>query len=151
MALRRLRKISDHEKGKIIEIIRAFLDRHEEIIFALLYGSLINPVIPGKYGDIDLALFIKQDHLNIPAYVFESHIETEVYHLLSSRGLNFIPTEALVINHAPYSFLSKLFKGEYILLKGDEGTLTDFIEEVGGRAMDNYHLRSESLREVVGG
>lgn len=150
MAIRHLKKLSDLEKEKIIDLLKTFLQSHEEIVFALLYGSLVDPIIPGKYGDIDLALYVRPGGLMVPNYVFESRIEAEIYHLLSIQRLNFLPIEALVINHAPYSFLSKLFKGRYIILKEDEETLTDFIDEVGKICMDNSHLRYESLGEVIG-
>ena len=36
-------------------------------------------------------------------------------------------------------------------MKEDEEIMTDLIEEVSGRALANFYLRSESLREVVEG
>jgi len=149
MAIRRLKRILEPEKEGIIEALKAFLQSREEIVFALLYGSLVNPEFPGKYGDIDIALYVRSEQLVAPNYVFESKIEAEAYHLLSSRGLGLLPVEVSLINHAPYPFIVKLFKGGYIILKEDEDVLTDFIDEIGRESMDNSHLRSESLRELL--
>jgi len=150
MAIRPLKRISDHEKEKIIKMIEELLTKHEEIIFAILYGSFVEPEIPERYGDIDLALYVRPDHLNMPTYVFESNIEAEACCLLSSYSLNIVPVEVVTLNHAPYSFINKLFKEKYLILKENEEALTDLIEEVGRRAMDNDHLRVESLRELIG-
>ncbi len=151
MSIKKLKKIPYGGKVAILEKLKALLRTHEEIIFALLYGSMVDPVLPGKYGDIDMAIYIRPEQLGKPEYILESQIEVEVINLLSSQGLNFPPIEVLVLNNAPYSFLITLFKSKYIVLKEDEEALTDFIEEVGERSMANSHLRLESLRELVGG
>jgi hypothetical protein len=44
-----------------------------------------------------------------------------------------------------------LLKTGYLVLKEDEETLTDFIERVGEKSMDNSYLRQESLNEVLEG
>jgi len=53
------------------------------------------------------------------------------------------------MNQAPYPFLVQLLKGKYLILKEDEEAFTDFMEEVGARAMANSFIRSESLRELL--
>ncbi|MBM4330122.1 MAG: hypothetical protein FJ117_02660 [Deltaproteobacteria bacterium] len=148
MALRRLKKISDPDKIAILEELKALLQAHDEVIFALLYGSMIDPVVPEKYGDIDLAVYVKPERLNAPEYTLESQIEAEAYRSLSAKGLNFPPIEVLIMNQAPYPFLVKSLKGQYVILKEDEEAFTDFIEEVGAKAMANSFIRSESWREL---
>lgn len=150
MPLRRLKMISDPDREVLIDELRKFLYSHEEVIFALLYGSMVESEVPEKYGDIDIAIYIKPERLRGPEYVLESKIEVEAYKVLSMRGINFPPLEVLVINKAPYPFLVKLFKSKYVVLKADEEALTDFIDEIGTRSMVNLHLRSESLRELIG-
>jgi predicted nucleotidyltransferase len=150
MPLRRLKTVSDSDKEIIIEELRKFLHSCEEIIFALLYGSMVASEVQEKYGDIDLAIYIRPEKLMEPEYVLESKIEIEAYKILSMRGIDFPPLEVLVINNAPYPFLVKLFKSRYVVLKANEEALTDFIDEVGTKSMVNLHLRSESLRELVG-
>lgn len=151
MTLRRLKKIPDLQKSAIFEELKTLLENHEEVSFALLYGSIVVPEIPEMYGDIDLAMYVRPERLENPEYILESKIESEAYILLSQKGLEFPPVEALVINNAPYSFLAKLFKSKYIVLKEDEEVLTDFIDEVGRKSMMNSHLRTESLRELLEG
>jgi len=148
--VKRLRIISDSEKKAILDVLEALLRSRREIVFALLYGSIVNPVIPGKYGDIDIAVYVKPDSLEIPEHILESQIEVEAYKVLSNRGLNLAPVEVVIINNAPYSFLVRLLKERYTVLKENEEALTDFIEGVGKRATANHHLRHESLQEVLG-
>lgn len=149
MAIRRLKRISDQDKGAIIKVLTALLHARDEVCFALLYGSMIDPVVQERYGDVDIGIYMKPEHLQFPEYILESQIEAEAYNLLSARGLNSPPVEVSVINNAPYSFLVKLFKGPYSLLKENDEVLTDFIDEVGEKSMANSYLRSESLRELV--
>lgn len=149
MTLRRLTEISESDKAGIIEGLKEILQLHEEILFGLLYGSMADPGIAGKYGDMDIALYVTPDSLRTAEYVLESRIEAEVYRALRERGLNFPPPEIIIMNTAPNHFLVKMFKRPYIFLKGEEGPITDFIEEIGSRSTENYHLRMESLREVA--
>lgn len=151
MAIRRLQKISDSKRGMIIEELRTFLQRRKEIIFALLYGSMVDPVTPEKYGDIDIALFLKPEELNLPEYLLESKMEVEASRLLMGRGLEFPPIEIKIINKAPYPFLISLLKSKYWVLKEDEEALANFIEQTSERAMANSYFRMESLQEVVEG
>ena len=151
MAIRRMKAISDGDKTAILRELKSFLSHREEVVFALLYGSMVAPVVPERYGDIDVAIYIESGHLKRPEYVLESEIEAQIYSLLSSRGLNLAPLEVRVINQAPCSFLIQLFKGNYEVLKENDERLTDFIEEVGRKSMANSYLRFESLREVAEG
>lgn len=151
MSFRRLKEISENDKGLIIEELKAILHPHGEVVFAIIYGSLANPGIAGKYGDMDIALYVDPHSIHRAGYVLESRIEAEIYRALALRGLNFPPPEVVVINKAPNHFLVKMFKGNFIILKGEEGPITDFIEDVGKKSMANFHFRMESLRELAEG
>ncbi|MGQ9695164.1 MAG: hypothetical protein ACUVWV_10515 [Thermodesulfobacteriota bacterium] len=150
MAIRKLKNLSAEEKEEILAALQSFLQPREEIILALLFGSTLNPLLPGKYGDIDLALYVAPEKLKYPEFILEARIEAEAYQYLSNRGLNFLPLEVVIINQAPYSFLAKLLKGRYLILKKEEETLTNFIERVSARAMANSFFRSQSLQELLG-
>jgi predicted nucleotidyltransferase len=150
MSIRRLKRISESDRELLIVELKKFLNAQEEIVFALLYGSMVTPEVPEKYGDIDLAIYVKPEHLKEPEHILETKTEAELLRHLSFRALNFPPIEVLIINKAPYSFSTKLLKGKYIILKENEEALTDFIDEVGRKSMINLHLRSESLRELLG-
>jgi hypothetical protein len=149
VALRRLKKISDHDKALILEELKNLLNTHEEVIFALLYGSMVDPLMPERYGDIDIALFVNSQNLQSSEYILESQIEAQTSRILSAKGLDFPPIEVLIINNAPNSFLVKLFKSPYIVVKETEEVMTDFIEEIGKKSSADYHFRSEALRELL--
>ena len=151
MSFRRLREISAKDKELIIEELKSILHPHGEIIFALIYGSLVTPGIARQYGDMDIALYVDSHSIRRAEYVLESRIEAEIYRALTLRGLNFPPPEVLIINKAPNHFLVKMFKGNFIILKGEEGPITDFIENVGNKSTDNFYFRMESLRELMEG
>jgi len=144
-----LKKISDHDKALILEELKNLLNTHEEVIFALLYGSMVDPLMPERYGDIDIALFVNSQNLQSSEYILESQIEAQTSRILSAKGLDFPPIEVLIINNAPNSFLVKLFKSPYIVVKETEEVMTDFIEEIGKKSSADYHFRSEALRELL--
>jgi predicted nucleotidyltransferase len=151
MVLRRLKKILDPERALIVEELKNLLNNHEEVIFALLYGSMVDPVISERFGDIDIALYINSEKLQVSEYILESQMEAQISRVLSAKGLDFPPIEVLIINQAPTSFLVRLFKSPYIILKENEEVMTDFIDEIGQKSLANYHFRSEALRELVEG
>jgi predicted nucleotidyltransferase len=151
MSFRPLKELTQNDKGLIIEELKAVLKRHEEIVFALLFGSLVNPPISGKYGDMDIALYVTPDSIRTAEYVLEARIEAEIYNALTPRGVSFPPPEVLILNNAPNHFQVGIFKGNYEVLKGEEGAITDFVEEIGGKSMANFHFRMESLREFLEG
>jgi predicted nucleotidyltransferase len=151
MAIRRLKKLSDKEITALQEALIPLVRRHDEIVFALIYGSIISPETPGLVGDVDLAIYVQPSALKLPRHVLESQLEAEAHQLLATLGINFPPVEVVVINEAPYSFAAKLLKTGYLVLKEDEEALTDFIDRVGEKSMDNSYLRQESLNEVLEG
>jgi len=151
MSFRQLKELTENDKGLIIEELKAILHRREEIVFALLFGSLVNPPISGKYGDMDIGLYVRPDSVRAAEYVLEARIEVEIYHALTRRGVTFPPPEVLILNNAPNHFLVRIFKGNYVILKGEEGAITDFIEEISEKSMANFHFRMESLRDIVEG
>jgi len=151
MSFRRFKKLSENDRTLIIEELKALLQAHEEIVFAILYGSLANPGHAEKYGDIDIAVYVSPQSIHRAEYVLESRIEAEIIKSFSHRRSNFPLPEVLIINKAPNHFLVGIFKGNYVVLKGEEGAITDFIEEIGEKSMDNFHFRMESLQEVVEG
>ena len=151
MAIRRLRRLSDKEITALQEALKSLVHRHDEIVFALLYGSIISPEIPGKFGDVDLAIYVQSSALKLPRPVLESQLEAEAHQLLSTQGSNFPPVEVVLLNEAPYSFAAKLLNTGYLVLKEDEEALTDFIEGVSKKSMNNSYLRQESLNEVLEG
>ena len=151
MSFRQFKKVSENDRALIIEELKAILEAREDTVFALLYGSLADPGNTGKYGDIDLALYVTPKSICAAEYVLESRIEVEIRKTLSLRGLDFPPPEVIIMNSAPNHFLVRIFKGNYVILKGEEGPITDFIEEVGGKSMENFHFRRESLQELLEG
>jgi predicted nucleotidyltransferase len=143
--------LSSIDKEIIIQEVKKFLHSQEGVRFALLYGSLADPGDGGRYGDMDIALFMNPGFLTAAEYRLEADMEAKIHGVLSSRGLPFPPLEILIVNNAPNHFLVKMLKGPYLILKGEEGEITDFIEAVGAKSTANFHFRMGSLKEVAEG
>lgn len=149
MAIRKLKKITPVEHSKILEKLKELMERHEEVLFAFLYGSFVEGDFPYFCSDIDLAIYVDSQRVKEPAYVFEAQIEMEIYKELFPIGLYLVSIEALVINHAPYQFQVSILKQPYLMVKENEEIFTDFIEEASGRACAEGYIRRESLKEFL--
>ena len=82
-------------KEKIIEIVRAELEKRENILFAYIYGSF---VISEKYNDIDVAIYISDFHREKVLY-----IEFELERVLEDKIQK--PFDVRIINSAPLGFV----------------------------------------------
>lgn len=105
--------MSENERSILIEELKALFSLHEEIIFAILYGSLANAQLAGKYGDMDIGGYLNFHSLHSPNYIWVSRLEAETYRVFLQRGLNFPPAEVLILNQAANHFLVKIFKGGF--------------------------------------
>lgn len=147
MGLRKLKIISDHKKKGIISCIEEVLRQHEDILFALLYGSFVEHGVTEGYGDIDIAIYSSLPEEKDSA--IEARLESEIIEGLLNNDLNLLPVEVINLKKAPYHLRVSLLGKPYIILKKNEDIFANFIEETSKEAMINNHFRRESMREVL--
>lgn len=147
--MKKMKSVPDEIKGQIVDHVRMVLSRHDEILFAFIYGSFVNQSVAGLYGDIDVAIYPQYSVEEQESYTIESKIEQDILNDLSIHTLNYIPAEVTNLKLAPYYLRVSLLKQPYIMVKADEESFTFFIEDTSAIAMDNNHLRKESVREVL--
>ncbi|BCB96217.1 nucleotidyltransferase [Dissulfurispira thermophila] len=128
-------------KGEIIRILREFLEKRQEIIFAYIYGSFAEGL---SFRDIDVAVFVdekavtKEDALD---YGLEISAITEV-----ETGIS--PLDIRVINYAPVGLKYFATKG-ILLFSKDDDIRCDFLEESWKRYFDLLPKRRQILLDLV--
>ena len=99
--------------------IRKALYRHEDILFAYLYGSaLYDPNLPG--GDIDIAVYLRPS--DVRSYVRK---DKELTALLVSR-LHTDSIDLRIVNVLPLVFQHGILKESTLLFSRDEEQRADF-------------------------
>lgn len=101
------------QKKKIKEQLKKELVKKEEIIFAYLHGSFIDPV--ANFRDIDLATWTRPEAA-LPEKVFDYAFNVS---LALGQQLHF-PVDVQLLNLAPVGFKFSVFKyGERLFCKDD--------------------------------
>ncbi len=98
--------------------IAKILEKHEEILFAYLYGSIARGEA-NKKSDIDIGIFLKKDFKSDPFY--EVKIAEEI-----ENSLNLKNVEVIVLNGKPIRFLNQVLRYGKLIFSRDEKTRISF-------------------------
>ncbi len=122
--------ITPQEREKITKMIKGYLSKRKEVLFAYLYGSFIRKE---PFRDIDIALFMKQPLKN---YL---EIESDLsYELTIITGYK---VEVKIINSAPVALQMAVLRECGLLTSRDDDKRTDFIQNVSKRYIEYSYLR----------
>ncbi len=116
--------ITQDEKQEIISVIYSELEKYDEIAFAYVYGSFVDPEMP-SFRDIDIGIYIKGQ----TAEDF-SQYETRLPNLLEKRLCYRYPVDVRALNGCDILFLHNVIQGEIIFVR-DEDLWADFVVYVG--------------------
>lgn len=141
MSFKEFHTISGRERNKIIKKVKKLLFMRKEIIFAYLFGSFLEDY---SFRDIDIGIYVDRKIVK--------KNQTFEYQLNLSKELN-IPSKYLmdirVINDAPFSFLSSVFKRGKLLFSKIDVLLTDLIEKVSFEASISESFARKSFQELI--
>ena len=136
--------LTTDEKQKINHLIKAELERHDEIAFAYIYGSFIDPEIP-SFRDIDIGIYLK-DYKDTDQLKYEIELSIELEKCLQYK----YPVDLRVINGSDILFMHNVVQGE-LLFTRDEDLWTDFVVYVSAKYNDIasifYHYFKEAYIE----
>lgn len=134
------RSASLQERSAITDAIRNQLEKHQEILWAYLHGSFLEP---GPYRDIDVAVWVDPGRAAVSDW--------RRYELDLSVALQSIirqPVDVRVLNDAPLAFRYHVLKGQPLLVRD-----WDELDEVRARTWDDYcdflPFARQYLREVL--
>ncbi|MEK6678387.1 MAG: nucleotidyltransferase domain-containing protein [Nitrospirota bacterium] len=132
-------KITPEEKEKIISAFKDRLEKYNEIIFAYIFGSFIDNEMP-FFRDIDIGVYVNEDVVLQKQFLdYAMNLSLELESLFKRY-----PVDAVVMNNAPLSLISKITQGEMLFVR-DEDLWGDFVT----KAWSLYHDHAISSREIL--
>lgn len=128
-------------REEIIQVIDTCLQKKDEVVFAYLFGSFIDPEMP-FFRDIDVGIFIDPFSTN-KAIELEIELSEEIGGAINRS----YPVDVLIINNLNPLFARKIITGKLLFTK-DEGLWIDFVVNTSMRADDMAPLFYQSFKEA---
>jgi predicted nucleotidyltransferase len=111
------------QKEKILTLISAQLDRHNEIRFACCHGSFMED---GLFHDIDIAIFLEPDFLSEINFRYEMQMEAKL-----EKALNITAAvDSAYTLQEPVSAYSSDFDGKIGALRAESRLLYDVFADI---------------------
>lgn len=134
--------VSLKEKEKIVSTVTMVLHRHEEIVFAYIYGSLVDSETE-FFRDIDVGVYTKnyKDHEKID---YELDLSIELDKLFDHK----YPVNLRVINRVDILFMHSVIQGR-LLFANDDDIWTNFVVDASKQYSDIYPLWEHFMKEAL--
>lgn len=136
------KNLSQIDKKKIINKLRAILLKKKEIEFALVFGSFVSDL---PFEDIDVGIYLNKDYLekiNKLDYIIELGIYLE-------EKIKSFEIDLVILNDLDYNFLYHVFKEGKILFARDKEKYYDFIIYVIENYLDYKEYRDYLIKEFL--
>lgn len=136
------KSLSQFEKKKIINKLRAILLKKKEIEFALVFGSFVSDL---PFEDIDIGIYLNKDYLekiNKLDYIIELGIYLE-------EKIKGFEIDLIILNDLDYNFLYHIIKEGKILFARDKEKYYDFMIYVIENYLDYKEYRDYILKEFL--
>jgi len=149
-------KISEAEKEEIISKVTSELFKKEEILFAYLFGSFIDPEMPG-FRDIDVGVYIKPKMRLVSQVTMHSGevtVEGEFFDYAIRLSLELekvvkrYPFDIVVLNNAPLGLAFRVTQGRILFIK-DEDLWTDFVTRIWSLYHDHAITSRNLLEDII--
>lgn len=136
-------KITPEEKEGIIFAIKDKLEKHDEIVFAYVYGSFVDNEMP-FFKDIDIGVYVNEIVILQKQFIdYTMGLSLEVESLFKRY-----PVDVVVMNNAALSLLSKITQGELLFVR-DERLWIDFVTKTWSLYYDHAITSREILKDMV--
>ena len=130
--------IAKRDKEKITKTISSYLQRHEEIFAAYIFGSYVSGEL---FGDIDLGILVRNEPENLLEYEFELEIKLE--------ELVKFAVDVRILNKAPVSFVQNVIRHGQIIIDSKPNIRSDFESYILRKYFDFAPFRRRYLAEVI--
>jgi predicted nucleotidyltransferase len=129
------------DREKLLKLLREVLAKDERVIFAYIYGSFVKEQ---SFRDIDIGIYIKDSEEN--PLVISPDIKTQLSRVVKRESMGFTADQfdVQIINHAPFTFLKRVFKEGILLLDRDPELRTDLVEYVSSKYRECAGLLAEA-------
>ncbi|MBE0427153.1 MAG: nucleotidyltransferase domain-containing protein [Nitrospirae bacterium] len=133
--------LTTDEKQEIKHLIKAELEKHNEIAFAYIYGSFIEPEMP-FFRDIDIGIYLI-DYKDADCLKYEIELSIELEKCLQYK----YPVDLRVINKSDILFVHNVIQGELLFIR-DEDLWTDFVVYVSLKYNDIASVFNHYFKEA---
>lgn len=135
--------INAEDKDKTISAIGSALLQHEEIRFAYIYGSFVDPEMP-FFRDIDVGIYVDENSVSAAQMMdYSINISLEL-----ESALKKYPVDVVVLNNAPISLVFRITQGELLFIR-DEDLWTDFVTRAWSLYNDHAITSRHTLEEII--
>jgi predicted nucleotidyltransferase len=128
-------------KEKLLNLLKEVILKDERVIFAYVYGSFVKEQ---SFRDIDLGIYVKDSEEN--PFVFSADIKTKLSRAVKRENMDFTADQfdVQIINHAPFTFLRRIFKDGILLVDHAPELRTDLVEYVSLKYRECAGLLAEA-------
>ena len=115
------------KKELLLDLIKEILSADDKVVFAYAYGSFVSEDV---FRDIDIGIYVKNPEEN--PFLITSDKKTELSFRAKGAGFDLAPDyfDVRILNHAPFTFLKRVFREGALLVDRDADLRTDLIEFV---------------------
>lgn len=127
------------ERERLVQHLEALLRKHDEVVFAYIYGSFAEGM---PFHDIDLGLYLSD--------ITEE--ESTHYSLTLGQKLSKelkMPIDIRILNFAPVSFLYHVIRG-ILIFERKEGTRDLVVERTVRKYLDLKPIIHRGVKEAFG-
>ena len=141
-------------KDKIVELLKPYFEKRDDIVMAFLFGSWARGV-HCEESDIDIAIYFKPQSSHLEWEDFDAKYEDEGAIWLDLEKMLKKEVELLILNRAASSIADSAISGVPIIIK-DRGLYLDFMLRVTSEAIDfrefvkDYWTLKEDMRGYAG-
>ena len=125
----------------MINLLTNALAKDDRVVFAYAYGSFIKEQ---SFRDIDVGIYVKNPEEN--PFVVSFDIETQLSRIFKKENINLTADQydVQIINHAPFTFLKRVFKEGLLLIDHDPELRTDVVEYISSKYRECAGLLAEA-------
>lgn len=135
-------KLDKQKRESAILNITQSLRRQPEVIFAYLHGSFLdNDNL--SFRDIDIAIYLKPEYLKNKKSVLDYELS-----LLTNTFISY-PLDVKVLNVAPFSFQSSVYRKGRLLFSKNYRLLEEELERISLVSVAEYPISIASFKELT--
>jgi len=127
-------------QSEIKRILTEELDKRSEIVFAYLFGSVVDAE---TFGDIDVGVYVSEGAQLDDGFKYALRMSVDLERLLGC------PVDVILMNDAPDHLIHSISKGT-VIIDRDEDARVGFITAAWSRYLDFEPKRRQWLAEVIG-
>lgn len=129
------------DKKTMLNLLKKALTQDERVVFAYAYGSFVKEQ---SFRDIDVGIYVKNPEEN--PFVISSDLKTQLSRAGKKENIDLTADrfDIQIINHAPFTFLKRVFKEGILLVDRDPELRTDLVEYVSSKYRECAGLLAEA-------